>query len=82
MWFLLWMIVGFSEPASHPRISKTELSYIESSITKSKQVLLALNVFKSSNNTLTCALVAYPSVIQTKLVPSSIQEIAERKPKR
>ncbi len=32
MWFFLWFMVGFSSPASHPRISRAERDFIESSI--------------------------------------------------
>ncbi|XP_064383500.1 sialin-like [Halichondria panicea] len=32
LWFFLWFLVGFSSPASHPRISTAERDFIESSI--------------------------------------------------
>lgn len=32
LWFLLWIPIGYSSPATHPRISKQERNYIESSI--------------------------------------------------
>lgn len=32
LWFFLWVLVGFSDPASHPRISAQERNYIETSI--------------------------------------------------
>ena len=32
LWFALWFLVGFSSPATHPRISITEKTYIEDSI--------------------------------------------------
>lgn len=38
LWFLLWLVVGYSEPATHPRISERERKYIESSIGKTEKV--------------------------------------------
>lgn len=32
LWFFLWFYIGFSSPASHPRISAEEREYIETSI--------------------------------------------------
>jgi len=32
IWFVAWLIVVFSTPAGHPRISPEEQHYIESSI--------------------------------------------------
>lgn len=32
LWFGLWMVVGYSSPSTHPRISNEEREYIESSI--------------------------------------------------
>lgn len=32
LWFFLWFYIGFSSPASHPRISEKERDYIETSI--------------------------------------------------
>ncbi len=32
LWFFLWFMVGFSSPASHPRISTAERDFIEKSI--------------------------------------------------
>ena len=40
LWFFLWLVVGFDEPASHPRISMPERNYIESSIQESEQKVL------------------------------------------
>ena len=31
IWFIFWVYLGFSSPADHPRISKEEREYIESS---------------------------------------------------
>jgi len=37
IWFLLWSFLLYDSPASHPRISKEELDYIQNSIgTESK----------------------------------------------
>lgn len=38
LWFLLWIMVGYSEPATHPRISKQERTYIEDSIGEQEQL--------------------------------------------
>ena len=38
LWFALWLLVGFSAPASHPRITKKERHYIESSIGEPEHV--------------------------------------------
>ena len=38
LWCLLWLLVGFSEPASHPRISQKEKEYIKLSLTEEKKV--------------------------------------------
>ncbi len=32
LWSVFWFFLGFSSPATHPRISKAERLYIESSI--------------------------------------------------
>ena len=32
LWFLLWLLLGFDSPATHPRISEKERKYIEASI--------------------------------------------------
>jgi ACS family sodium-dependent inorganic phosphate cotransporter-like MFS transporter 5 len=32
IWFIFWLLLGFSSPATHPRISEKEKIYIESSI--------------------------------------------------
>ena len=36
IWFAFWMYLGFSSPATHPRISDAERRYIESSIAQDK----------------------------------------------
>ena len=32
LWFVFWFFLGYSSPVTHPRISKAERLYIESSI--------------------------------------------------
>ena len=32
IWFLFWAVLAYSSPATHPRISKAEREYIETSI--------------------------------------------------
>ena len=35
LWFFAWIFLAYSSPATHPRISKKEREYIESSIMES-----------------------------------------------
>jgi hypothetical protein len=32
VWFVLWMVIAYNEPSTHPRISDVERDYIEQSI--------------------------------------------------
>ena len=40
LWCILWAMVGYNEPASHPRITKEERDYIESNIMEINKVTL------------------------------------------
>ncbi len=37
-WFALWIVVGYSSPSSHPRISEKERKYIESQVSSHEDV--------------------------------------------
>ena len=45
LWFILWLFVGYSSPASHPRISAKERAHIEESIAEqgSKERVTVIN---------------------------------------
>ncbi len=38
VWFIFWLLLGYSSPATHPRISYAERKYIETSIAESKSL--------------------------------------------
>ena len=38
LWFVPWLVVGYSTPSSHPRISRKERAYIEDSIVADRVV--------------------------------------------
>ena len=35
LWFLVWIFLAYSTPATHPRISRKEREYIQSSVGES-----------------------------------------------
>ena len=47
LWFFFWIFLAYSSPATHPRISRKEREYIESSIAESteKQVYIICIIY-------------------------------------
>ena len=37
MWLIFWLYLGYSSPATHPRISEKERLYIETSIKEDQE---------------------------------------------
>ena len=56
LWFVFWLLLGFSSPASHPRISAAERKYIESSIEED-------SVIHASNDKVIITLACVPTVL-------------------
>ena len=50
LWCILWLLLGFDSPSTHPRISQFERIYIESSIASAEKNEETENVMKTINS--------------------------------
>ena len=48
VWFIVWLLVAFNDPASHPRISSAEREYIESSMISKAEKKVSACIIGSS----------------------------------
>ena len=73
--FLVWIFVAFDDPASHPRISRAEKEYIESTITSTAKKQVSVSRYfvqvngphhSSSNSGLSLKIVKYGHMMENK----------------